>query len=60
MNLDRFTHKAQDVLQKTAQAARAEGHPEVTPEHLGAALREFTRQVPEAKDWVVEGTAEPE
>ncbi|HKB57187.1 MAG TPA: FAD-dependent thymidylate synthase [Lacunisphaera sp.] len=29
-------------------------------EHLSAALREFTRQVPEAKDWVVEGTAEPE
>lgn len=29
-------------------------------EHLGAALREFSRQVPEAKDWVVEGTAEPE
>ena len=29
-------------------------------EHLGAALREFVRQVPEAKDWVVEGTAEPE
>ncbi len=29
-------------------------------EHLGAALREFFTQVPEAKDWVVEGTAEPE
>lgn len=29
-------------------------------EHLSAALREFIRQVPEAKDWVVEGTAEPE
>ncbi|MEO6992607.1 MAG: FAD-dependent thymidylate synthase [Lacunisphaera sp.] len=29
-------------------------------EHLSAALREFTRQVPAAKDWVVEGTAEPE
>lgn len=29
-------------------------------EHLGAALREFCRQVPEAKSWVVEGTAEPE
>jgi thymidylate synthase ThyX len=29
-------------------------------EHLSAALREFSRQVPEAKDWVVEGTAEPE
>jgi thymidylate synthase ThyX len=29
-------------------------------EHLSAALREFLRQVPEAKEWVVEGTAEPE
>jgi thymidylate synthase ThyX len=29
-------------------------------EHLSAALREFTRQVPAARDWVVEGTAEPE
>ncbi len=29
-------------------------------EHLGAALREFFRQVPEARDWVAEGTAEPE
>ncbi|MBL9215798.1 MAG: FAD-dependent thymidylate synthase [Opitutaceae bacterium] len=29
-------------------------------EHLGAALREFVRQVPEAGAWVVEGTAEPE
>jgi len=38
MNTERFTHKAQDALQKTAQAARAEGHPEVTPEHLAQAL----------------------
>jgi hypothetical protein len=29
-------------------------------EHLSAALREFCKQVPEARDWVVEGTAEPE
>ncbi len=29
-------------------------------EHASAVLREFVRQVPEAKDWVVEGTAEPE
>ena len=29
-------------------------------EHLSAALREFFRQVPEAREWVVEGTAEPE
>ena len=29
-------------------------------EHLSAVLREFMKQVPEARDWVVEGTAEPE
>ena len=29
-------------------------------DHLSAALKEFLKQVPEAKDWVVEGTAEPE
>ena len=29
-------------------------------EHLAAALRAFFEQVPEAKGWVVEGTAEPE
>ncbi len=29
-------------------------------EHLSAALREFFKQVPEAKAWVTEGTAEPE
>jgi hypothetical protein len=29
-------------------------------EHLSAALREFLGQVPEAREWVVEGTAEPE
>lgn len=29
-------------------------------EHLSATLREFLRQVPEAREWVVEGTAEPE
>ncbi len=29
-------------------------------QHLGAALAEFRRQVPEAGPWVVEGTAEPE
>ncbi len=29
-------------------------------EHLSAALAEFLRQVPEAREWVVEGTAEPE
>jgi thymidylate synthase ThyX len=29
-------------------------------EHLSTALREFLWQVPEAREWVVEGTAEPE
>lgn len=29
-------------------------------EHLSAALHRFLEQIPEAKDWVVEGTAEPE
>jgi len=29
-------------------------------EHLSAVLQEFFTQVPEARDWVVEGTAEPE
>lgn len=29
-------------------------------EHLSAALREFFRQIPDARRWVVEGTAEPE
>lgn len=29
-------------------------------EHLSAALQAFFAQVPEAKEWVVEGTAEPE
>ena len=29
-------------------------------DHLSAVLHEFLAQVPEARDWVVEGTAEPE
>jgi hypothetical protein len=29
-------------------------------DHLGAALHRFFAQVPEAREWVVEGTAEPE
>jgi hypothetical protein len=29
-------------------------------EHLSAALREFFHQMPAARSWVVEGTAEPE
>jgi len=29
-------------------------------EHLSAALKQFLTQVPEAREWVVEGTAEPE
>ncbi len=38
MNPDRFTLKAQETLQQIARAARSAGHPEVTPEHLAAAL----------------------
>jgi ATP-dependent Clp protease ATP-binding subunit ClpB len=38
MNVDRFTLKAQEAIQKMAQSARASGHPEVTPEHLAEAL----------------------
>ena len=38
MNADRFTLKAQEALQTAAQGARAEGHPEITPEHLALAL----------------------
>ncbi|MEO6325340.1 MAG: ATP-dependent chaperone ClpB [Thermoanaerobaculia bacterium] len=38
MNIDRFTLKAQEVLQQTARDARGAGHPEVTPEHLALAL----------------------
>ena len=29
-------------------------------EHLSATLKAFFAQVPEARQWVVEGTAEPE
>jgi hypothetical protein len=29
-------------------------------EHLSAALKGFFQKVPEAREWVVEGTAEPE
>jgi len=29
-------------------------------DHLSQALAEFYKQVPDARDWVVEGTAEPE
>ena len=38
MNPDRYTIKAQELLQKIAREARTAGHPEVTPEHLAAAL----------------------
>ena len=38
MNVDRFTLKAQEVLQESVQRGRAEGHPEITPEHLALAL----------------------
>ena len=38
MNLDRFTLKAQEAIQRTAQLGREEGHPELTPEHLALSL----------------------
>jgi ATP-dependent Clp protease ATP-binding subunit ClpB len=38
MNLDRFTLKAQEALQESVRRGREEGHPEITPEHLAAAL----------------------
>ena len=40
MNLDRFTLKAQEALQRAAQLGREEGHAELTPEHLALALVE--------------------
>src|SRR5512141_1700843 len=45
MNPDEFTIKAQQILQQIAQRARQEGHPEVTPEHLAAALIHPDNQV---------------
>ncbi len=38
MNPDRLTLKVQELLQGIARDARTAGHPEVTPEHLAAAL----------------------
>ena len=38
MNPDRYTIKAQEILQQIAREARSDGHPEVTPDHLAAAL----------------------
>ena len=38
MNPDRYTLKVQELLQNVAREARGSGHPEVTPEHLAAAL----------------------
>jgi ATP-dependent Clp protease ATP-binding subunit ClpB len=38
MNPDRLTLKVQELLQQIAREARTAGHPEVTPEHLAAAL----------------------
>jgi ATP-dependent Clp protease ATP-binding subunit ClpB len=38
MNPDRYTLKAQEILQQVAREARSSGHPEVTPEHLAVAL----------------------
>ena len=40
MNPDRFTLKAQELLQTIAREARSGGNPEVTPEHLAASLAE--------------------
>ncbi|MRR12902.1 type VI secretion system ATPase TssH, partial [bacterium] len=38
MNPDRYTLKVQELLQQVAREARSSGQPEVTPEHLAAAL----------------------
>ena len=38
MNPDRLTLKVQELLQAIARDARSAGNPEVTPEHLAAAL----------------------
>jgi ATP-dependent Clp protease ATP-binding subunit ClpB len=38
MRLDRFTIKAQEALAEAQNLARNQGHPEITPEHLLAAL----------------------
>jgi ATP-dependent Clp protease ATP-binding subunit ClpB len=38
MNTDRYTLKVQELLQQVAREARSSGQPEVTPEHLAAAL----------------------
>ena len=38
MNSDRYTLKVQELLQLIMREARSSGHPEVTPEHLAAAL----------------------
>jgi ATP-dependent Clp protease ATP-binding subunit ClpB len=38
MRLDAFTLKAQEVIQASAAAAQEQGHPEVTAEHLLAAM----------------------
>jgi ATP-dependent Clp protease ATP-binding subunit ClpB len=38
MHLDRYTVKSQEALERAQRAARDQGHPELTPEHLLAAL----------------------
>jgi len=38
MQMDRFTVKSQEALQRSAEAARERGNPELTPLHLLAAL----------------------
>jgi ATP-dependent Clp protease ATP-binding subunit ClpB len=38
MRLDKLTTKSQEALQAAQQGAESQGHPELTPEHLGTAL----------------------
>src|SRR5664280_557995 len=45
MNIERFTHKAQEALQKPAQAARAEGHPEAKDKYQ--ALKRYAKDLTE-------------
>ncbi|MEK7470109.1 MAG: ATP-dependent chaperone ClpB [Planctomycetota bacterium] len=40
MRLDKLTTKSQEALQAAQSLAEAKGHPELTPEHVGAALLE--------------------
>src|SRR3954469_3126465 len=40
MNINKYTEKAQEAVLNAQQRADREGHPEITPEHLLAALIE--------------------